>query len=61
LENTYQGENETFAAMTGFFNWTMTYRLDSDIVHPYGWFEPINTSSSLPRFQSALEESKQHF
>ena len=22
----------------------MTYRMDSDIVHPYGWFEPINLS-----------------
>jgi len=25
-----------------FFNWTMTYRWDSDIVNPYGWIEPIN-------------------
>ena len=24
----------------GFFNWTMTYRLDSDIPKPYGWIEP---------------------
>ena len=22
----------------------MTYRMDSDIVHPYGWFDPINLS-----------------
>jgi len=23
-----------------FFNWTMTFRWDSDVVHPYGWIEP---------------------
>ncbi len=27
-----------------FFNWTMTTRWDSDIVHPYGWIEPVNAS-----------------
>ncbi len=26
----------------GFFNWTMTYRWDSDLVHPYGWMEPLD-------------------
>lgn len=31
--------------MNGFFNWTMTYRWDSDVVHPYGWIEPINSSA----------------
>lgn len=30
-----------------FFNWTMTYRWDSDVVHPYGWIEPINPSIPL--------------
>lgn len=28
--------------MYNFFNWTMTYRWDSDVVHPYGWIEPSN-------------------
>lgn len=36
-------------SMAGFFNWTMTYRRDSDIHNPYGWFSPLqvlrNTSS----------------
>ena len=31
--------------VAGFFNWTMTYRWDSDIVHPYGWFRPIASSA----------------
>jgi hypothetical protein len=25
-----------------FFNWTMTYRLDSDFPRPYGWIEPLD-------------------
>lgn len=31
--------------LDGFFNWTMTYRWDSDIVHPYGWMVPLNSSA----------------
>lgn len=34
-------ENPFFAGLTvyhNFFNWTMTYRTDSDIFHPYGAF-----------------------
>lgn len=27
--------------LSDFFNWTMTYRQDSDIVHPYGWITPF--------------------
>ena len=29
--------------MKDFFNWTTTFRWDSDIVHPYGWIEPNGT------------------
>ena len=29
-----------YSNVDGFFNWTMTYRLDSDIPQPYGWVEP---------------------
>ena len=25
-----------FSTLNGFFNWTMTYRMDSDFPHPYG-------------------------
>ena len=31
-----------------FFNWTMTFRLDSDFPNPYGWVEPINNPLSVP-------------
>ena len=27
--------------MAKFFNLTMTYRRDSDVINPYGWFEPL--------------------
>ena len=32
----------------GFYNWTMTYRHDSDVVCPYGWFEEKNHGSMYP-------------
>lgn len=30
-----------------FYNWTMTYRYDSDIIRPYGYFSPKNEHQSL--------------
>ncbi|XP_063230901.1 alpha-(1,3)-fucosyltransferase C-like [Bacillus rossius redtenbacheri] len=32
--------------LTDFFNWTMTYRRDSDIYRPYSLFVPVNESRS---------------
>lgn len=40
--------------MADFFNWTMTYRWDSDIVTPYGWIEP-NRNGSVPLHPSPEE------
>nr|CAD7401077.1 unnamed protein product [Timema poppensis] len=31
-----------------FFNWSMTYRRDSDIHFPYGWVSPISKKSPMP-------------
>ena len=31
-----------------FFNWTMTYRMDSDISRPYGWITELNNPSFYP-------------
>ena len=31
-----------------FFNWTMTYRVDSDIYRPYGWVSELGSPSIFP-------------
>ena len=33
-------------SMNGFFNWTMTFRWDTDIPRPYGWFEELSHTTS---------------
>lgn len=35
--------------LNGIFNWTFTYRLDSDVVQPYGWIEPTGAFGMKPR------------
>ena len=35
-----------YDGFSGFFNWTMTYRLDSDIPHPYGRMVPKSSEFS---------------
>ena len=38
-----------FSRFNNFFNWTMTYRLDSDIPNPYGWIVPkLSDKSFVP-------------
>ena len=32
----------------GLFNWTMTYRRDSDIYHPYGFYTPLEANDKKP-------------
>ncbi len=32
----------------GFFNWTMTYRLDSDFALFYGWFKSLKMDNPYP-------------
>ncbi|KAK7788582.1 hypothetical protein R5R35_013315 [Gryllus longicercus] len=36
----------SYEYMGGVFNWTMTYRLDSDIVRPYGQLSPLGDTPS---------------
>ena len=38
----------------GFFNWTMSFRLDSDFSRPYGWVEPIGDPFMYPPTQHNL-------
>lgn len=42
------GLNYTNKRFHNFFNWTMTYREDSDIYRPYGWFSSSDSPSSPP-------------
>lgn len=42
------------------FNWTMTYKINSDVVQPYGWVEPLSVVER-PRSRSptaAIEKNK---
>ena len=43
-----------YDGFSGFFNWTMTYRLDSDIPHPYGRMvprsAPFSYAASMPEW-----------
>ena len=34
------GFHNTYEKFKSYFNWTMTYRRDSDIYRPYGWIAP---------------------
>jgi len=51
----------TLFKMNNFFNWTMTYRRDSDIwePHPYGFLLPRNSSSTLGRLPPDLPPNGQ--
>jgi len=33
---------------SGFFNWTISYRWDSDFVAPYGYFRPLSSNEIAP-------------
>jgi len=42
------GLNYTNKRFHNFFNWTMTYRMDSDIPRPYGWFSEKTSVQIYP-------------
>lgn len=44
--------------LDGLFNWTMTYRLDSDVVQPYGWVEPTGPFNLQPEWQEISNAMK---
>ena len=39
-------DSPPYKKLKGFFNWTMTYRRDSDFYVPYGWIIPKNWEKS---------------
>lgn len=45
LESPLMTKFTRFDVVEGFFNWTMTYRRDSDIPYPYGAFLQLPQAS----------------
>ena len=37
------------AQYDGLFNWTMSYRRDSDVYHPYGFYAPLEAGDEKPK------------
>ncbi|XP_057371281.1 alpha-(1,3)-fucosyltransferase C-like [Daphnia carinata] len=37
--------------LDGLFNWTMTYRRDSDVIQPYGWVQPTGPFKLRPELE----------
>lgn len=44
--------------LNGLFNWTMTYRLNSDVVQPYGWTQPNKNFSNETPHQFRSNKTK---
>ena len=55
MESAINWENFRYANVNGFFNWTMTYRADSDIPRPYGWVEPAEKPFVYPTDQRLVK------
>lgn len=45
--------------LDGLFNWTMTYRRDSDVIQPYGWVQPIGPFKLRPQLEEINGEMAQ--
>ena len=45
----YHAPVRKWNALNSVFNWTVTYRWDSDIVFPYGYFRPLLRNDSIGR------------
>ncbi len=62
MESAAWGINN-FTSMSSFFNWTMTYRWDSDVVAPYGYVRPtgdvpLHPSNAQLKNYLSIYESK---
>ena len=55
-------ESPTFSKINGecdgLFNWTMSYRTDSDVFTPYGSFRPIDCDESKAPWPNTAEKTK---
>ncbi len=43
-----------YSDTVGFFNWTWTYRHDSDMVTPHGWFHPVKMNPLILDWSKVL-------
>ena len=48
MESPLNSANFPYNHFGGVFNWTMTYRIDSDVRSPYGWITPISEPTKGP-------------
>lgn len=44
--------------LKNFFNWTMTYRTDSDVFSPYGFVQPKTDTLDVDALQSIFDPDK---
>ena len=51
--------SKSFQKFKHYFNWTMTYRKDSDFYQPYGWIAPKNWTWHYP-IDSVQEDWSQY-
>ncbi|KAK3728920.1 hypothetical protein QZH41_005423 [Actinostola sp. cb2023] len=51
-ENPYNVKHDT-APYNGIFNWTVSYRRDSDVFYPDGYFREIETAKDIPKDHSS--------
>ncbi|KAK3728937.1 hypothetical protein QZH41_016801 [Actinostola sp. cb2023] len=51
-ENPYNVGHDT-APYNGIFNWTVSYRRDSDVFYPDGYFREIETAKDIPKDHSS--------
>ena len=51
-------DSPPYKSLNEFFNWTMTYRKNSDFYVPYGWIAPKNWSRNTPAPKHPIEWTK---
>ena len=63
MESPMSWNTPDIITMKNFFNWTMTYRHDSDIPRPYGFFQPISklTNSNPQKYFPVQFDSRPQF
>jgi hypothetical protein len=58
LESPLMAAFDRYSTFINFFNWTMTYRPDSDIFAPYGSITPVDRKVARAQFRPQEFSSK---